>query len=175
MSIVIHGSSKQCRRKQCYPKPRGFHSRFPRDDKILKKKKFLSSPASKIQRGKKTIGQFLLAFTLGGYQKRKKTKQGSLSAKRRRAGSIESIIICAATPKSVLITAARIDISGCRFCDLIDEGRNAPGGRDAGRRLPSSSQPQVRLTRYLDHSPSEGSSSIAQGEIRDIPAANGLF
>lgn len=53
MSIVIHGSSKQCRRKQCYPKPQGFHSRFPSDDKILKKKKFLSSPASKIQKGEK--------------------------------------------------------------------------------------------------------------------------
>lgn len=88
---------------------------------------------------------------------------------------MESIIICAATPKSVLITGTRINFSGCRFCDLIDEMKNAPGGKDAGRRLPSSSQPQVRLTRYLDHSPSEGSSSIAQEEIRDIPVANGLF
>lgn len=122
-SIIIHGSSKQCRRKQCYPKPRGFHSRFPKTIKSSKRRNSFQVRLQKSKRGKKPIGQFLLAFTLGDYQKRKKTKQGSLSAKRRRrAGSIESIIICAATPKSVLIRAAWINISGCRFCDLIDDG-----------------------------------------------------
>lgn len=69
MSIIIHGSSKWCKRKQCYPKPRGFHRRFPK--KTIKSSKRRNSFQVWLQKtkGKKnTNGLFLLAFTLDDHE-----------------------------------------------------------------------------------------------------------
>lgn len=76
-STIIHGSSKQCRRKQCYPKPRGFHSRFPKTIKSSNRRNSFQVWLQKSKGGKNQLGSSSWLSRLVTIKKERKPNKGA--------------------------------------------------------------------------------------------------